>query len=110
MEKTEAEALLRYAATEMPANAIGLLQWEETECHMTPLVFVRTSGTMIWETACGSGTAAIGAWKTLKAERSTRITIGQPGGKLTVETENESGKIRRIRLTGSIRIGETETL
>ena len=110
MEKTEAEALLRYAAAEVPAKAIGLLQWKETECYMTPLVFVRTSGTMTWESACGSGTTAIGAWKTLKAEKSTRVTIGQPGGKLTVETETDRGKIRRIRLTGSIRIGETETL
>ena len=110
MEKTEAEDLLRAAAIELPAPAIGLLQWEETEGRMTPLVFVRESGTMIWETACGSGSAAIGAWKTLATGAYTRVAIEQPGGRLTVETETDRGKIRRIRLTGNIRIGKTETL
>ena len=110
MEKTEAEALLQAAAAELPVPAIGLLQWDETVKTMTPLVFVRGSGTMVWETACGSGSAAIGAWKTLAAGTSTKVSVGQPGGRLTVETEAGRGRILRIWLTGSIGIGETETL
>ena len=110
MAGTEAEALLKTAAIKLPAPAIGLLQWEETEGRMTPLVFVRESGTMIWETACGSGSAAIGAWKTLATGIPARIAIKQPGGRLTVETQTARGRIRQIRLTGNIRIGETETM
>ena len=110
MEKAEAETLLRAAAAELSAPAIGFLQWEEAEGIMTPLVFVRGSGTMVWETACGSGSAAIGAWKTLAAGTSTKVSVGQPGGRLTVETEVCRGRIRCIWLTGNIGIGETETL
>ena len=110
MKKPEAEAVLRAVAAELPAPAVGLLQWEETEGCMTPLVYVRESRTMIWETACGSGSAAIGAWKALAAGGSMQVSVVQPGGKLIVEAETDQGRIQRIRLTGTIRIGETKTL
>lgn len=110
MKKPEAEAVLRAVAAELPAPAVGLLQWEETEGRMTPLVYVRESRTMIWETACGSGSAAIGAWKALAAGGSMQVSVVQPGGKLIVEAETDQGRIQRIRLTGTIRIGETKTL
>lgn len=105
--KEEAEALLPDAAAVLPYPALGLLQWDERTKRMTPLVYVRESGTLVWETACGSGSAAIAAWKALETGKDARIGVVQPGGVLTAEARLKQGAVDRILLTGFVRIGET---
>ncbi len=77
---------------------------------MTPLVYVRGSETMVWETACGSGTTAIAFWLASKAGYSLKARIRQPGGTMEAESEAREGALREIRLTGTVRIGETAFL
>ncbi len=110
LEKKEAEALLGEAALRFSAPALGLLQWDEAREYMTPLVYVRRSETMVWETACGSGTTAIACWRAMKAGRSLRTAVQQPGGLLEAEAEIEGGAFCRIMLTGTVRMGEPESL
>ena len=110
LEKKEAEALLGKAALRFSAPALGLLQWDEARAYMTPLVYVRGSETMVWETACGSGTTAIACWRARMAGHSLRTAVRQPGGLLEAEAEMEGGVLCRILLTGTVRIGEMEIL
>ena len=117
LDRADAEGLIREAAGQLAEAAIGLLQWEEEKQRMTPLVFVRSAGSLVWETACGSGTAAIAAWKAAEAGANRRVDVRQPGGVLTAEAEVERTgkpgtelKIREIRLTGRIRIGTVEII
>lgn len=105
--KEEAETALLNAAAVLPFPALGRLQWEERTGRMTPLVYVRESGTLVWETACGSGSAAIAAWKALETGRDARVEVIQPGGVLTAEARLKQGTVYRILLTGSVRIGGT---
>ena len=77
---------------------------------MTPLVYVRDSGTMVWEQACGSGSSAIAAWTAAKEGRSVHLDIQQPGGVLALDVTTEGKEIRRIELTGKIRIGRPKTI
>jgi diaminopimelate epimerase len=100
--RDEAEALLRSAAEEIPDPAVGLLQWDEEKRTMTPLVLVREAGTLVWETACGSGSTAVGAWRARRAGRDLETEVRQPGGTLRVRTAGE-----KIYLTGKVIIGET---
>ena len=111
LEKEAAEALLLAAAEKLPDPAVGLLRWDSAAGFMTPLVFVRQSGTLVWETGCGSGSTALGAF--LAARRGdgiTRSEIRQPGGTLCTEVFISGGRVRSVLLTGEVRVGRTESL
>ena len=105
----EAEKLLREIAEKRPEEAIGLLQWNrETRC-MTPLVWVRGSGSLVWEHGCGSGSAAVGAAEALRKNGGKTVTeVIQPGGMITVTAVAEDKIIRSVSICGKVRLG-TET-
>ena len=111
METAEAEAFLRRFAGTMPEPAVGLLLWDSALRFMKPLVLVKASNTLVWETGCGSGTTAVGAWLALRhGSGLTRSEINQPGGTILAEAEAEAGRIRAVRITGRIRIGQAAEL
>ena len=111
LEKEKAEALLKAFAEKTDAEAAGLLDRNPETGFMRPLVYVRGSGTMVWESACGSGTAAIGAleaWRRGNGKAETQV--GQPGGVRRAEAVSERGSITEVQITGVVRIGkETES-
>ena len=109
LEKDSAEALLRRLAETMPAEAVGLLQWNRKMGYMTPLVYVRGSGTMVWETGCGSGSAAVGAWEAMRRGNGRHeIEIRQPGGLIRVIAEVRDGWAEKVWIRGNVRIGTEE--
>ena len=106
LDPGKAEALLREIAADVPDDAVGLLDRNPETGGMKPLVYVRESGTAVWETACGSGSAAVGA--ALAARSGTgKVTteVKQPGGIIRAEAEAENGTVRRVTITGTIRFG-----
>ena len=107
LEKGAAEALIRRAAGQLPDEAAGLLQWDRETGRMLPLVYVRGSGSLVWERGCGSGSAAVGAMEALRSGKTkTVIPVSQPGGVITVTAETDTRVVTRISITGQIRIGE----
>lgn len=111
LEKERAEALLKKFAFWAQDDAVGLMDWNPETGVMTPLVFVRGSGTTVWETACGSGSAAIGAmtaWR--KGTGRAEIQVKQPGGTIRVCAEAENKTVTGITITGTVRIGEEKEL
>ena len=106
LEKEKAEALLKAFAEKTEAEAAGLLDRNPETGFMRPLVYV-----LVWESACGSGTAAIGAleaWRRGNGKAETQV--GQPGGVLRAEAVSERGSITEVQITGVVRIGkETES-
>ncbi len=108
-EKAEAEALLKGAAPALREEAVGLLLWDGR--FMRPLVLVKNSGTLVWETGCGSGSTALGAYLALAhGEGVTRSEISQPGGILTAEAEVRGGRVTKAFLTGKVRIVKEDEL
>ena len=108
--RAASEALLRKAAEIFPDPALGLLQWREAEGKMIPLVFVRESGTLVWESACGSGSTALAGWIALQSGQSMEQSISQPGGVLRVRAELREGQLHRLLLTGRVVLEETGVL
>ena len=105
-EKEEAESLLRQIAGLLPDEAIGLIQWNRAEQYMRPLVFVRGSGSLVWEHGCGSGSAAVGAAEALrKGTGETEIEVKQPGGTIRVSAAAENGKILSVKISGRVKLG-----
>ena len=110
-EKSEAESLRRQIADRLPDEAIGLIQWDRGKRYMLPLVFVRGSGSLVWEHGCGSGSAAVGAAETLRCGgRETETCVAQPGGVIRVNTAAGDGKILSVSITGQVRLGTEETV
>ncbi len=107
LEKEKAETLLKAFLAQGQEDAAGLLDLDPETGFMRPLVAVRGSGTLVWETACGSGTAAIGALRAWQQGNGTiLIRVGQPGGILRAEATAVQGTVTEIRITGTVRIEE----
>ena len=110
MAGAEAEKLLRTLAEDTDAEAVGLLQWNGREGFMRPLVFVRGSDTMVWETGCASGSSAVGALAAVRAGGRTETAVKQPGGTLVISALAENGAVTEITVTGTVRFGDEKTL
>ena len=109
-DEAEAEALLRRLAIGRPEEAVGLLLWNESARTMRPLVLVKGSGTLVWETGCGSGSAAVGAYRAWRAGRGiTHTDVHQPGGVITVSCEVRGGLPENLTITGRVRLGPEKT-
>ena len=105
-ERKEAEALLGEIAGQLPDEAAGLIQWNREKQYMVPLVYVRGSGSLVWEHGCGSGSAAVGAAEALRnGEGETVTAVVQPGGLITVSARLENGRIRSLNISGKIKMG-----
>ena len=110
-EDREAEELLRKAAETVPEEAVGLLQWNRETGAMRPLVLVKGSGTLVWETGCGSGSAAIGAWEALRrGNGQTETAVHQPGGVIRSRAAAENGRILSVSITGKVSLGTEKSL
>ena len=110
LEMEAAEKLLKEAADTLPDEAVGLLQWNRDTQYMRPLVYVRGSGSLVWENGCGSGSAAVGAAEALRTGNGLQITqVKQPGGVIGVSAEAEDGRILSVQITGQVRLN-TETV
>ena len=110
LEPAEAERLLLEAGKRFREPAAGLIQWLEEQETLIPLVWVRESGTLVWETACGSGTEAAACVMSEREGRSLRTAAAQPGGILRAEVRRRGGRIAKVLLCGSVRMAETERL
>ncbi len=107
----EAETLLRRLAEKRLEDAVGLLLWNGERQTMRPLVLVKGSGTMVWETGCGSGSAAVGAFLAQRNGDGTTVTpVRQPGGVIRVTAACSGGFPKSLLIEGTVRIGEERTL
>ena len=111
LEEGTAEDLLKRIASTLPDEAAGMLQWNRGTGVMRPLVYVRGSGSLVWEHGCGSGSAAIGALEALRAGNGELTTpVSQPGGVIRVAAEAQEGSILSVKITGRIRIGKESVI
>lgn len=100
MPAAEAETLARRRCAFLSADALGLMFLDRAQSKLTPLVYVPRVDTLFWETSCGSGTAAVGAFLAAEAGRPVTAALRQPGGTLTVEASPDG----ELRLCGTVRI------
>ena len=73
---------------------------DREEESLIPLVYVPGAGTLFWETACASGTTAVGAWLAEETGLPVHLSLKQPGGSLEIAAEPGG----ELLLTGTVRI------
>ncbi|HNY00309.1 MAG TPA: hypothetical protein PKN39_05960 [Oscillospiraceae bacterium] len=98
-----AEMLIREWAAALGAEALGVMLMDGRAGTLTPVVYVRSTDTVVRESSCASGTAAAAALAALKNGRAS-LTLKEPGGALSAEAEAREGRITALSLTGSVRI------
>lgn len=110
MSPAQAEAVIAYWCEVLGAEALGIMLWSPEGESLRPLVWVPGAETLCWERSCASGSSAVGAWAALSSGAGVSLSLKQSGGTLGVEAEISGGRIRSLRLSGQVRLGDTKTL
>jgi diaminopimelate epimerase len=96
------------AASAKPASlpgALGVLFYDSAPAFMTPAVYVYATGSLVFESSCGSGSAALGCWLSRNLlDGQWRGEVKQPGGNIEVRVRKESGIIGGISIGGFVDI------
>jgi diaminopimelate epimerase len=84
-------------------EAFGVMFWDTGKSFMRPAVYVEATASLVFESSCGSGTAALAAWLT-RDLRDGEICrgIAQPGGIIEARIVRENGTIRNISMGGAV--------
>lgn len=80
-------------------ESLGLIfvNEENGKTYMNPLVYVSELRSCYWESSCGSGTTALGAYLYYKNGLNIDLDINEPGGVMNIKMD-ENGPV----LTGSV--------
>jgi diaminopimelate epimerase len=89
------------------ADAAGVMFYDSEKRFMRPVVWVRAAGTFLFESSCGSGSAALAVWAARNvADTETSLAIAQPGGVIETSVTKQAGKITRLSIGGRVTLGE----
>lgn len=102
----QAQKLAERWCSALRQDAIGLLYFSRKESALKPLVCVPGANTLCWENACGSGTAAVGAYLCHTEQRDVSLSLRQPGGILTIQACTHGS----LRLSGTVKCVHQRTV
>ena len=93
-----ANALLAQLSAE--SGCFGLLYLSGN--RMRPLVYVRDTDTLIWESSCASGTCAVAAALALRQKQTLSLELFQPGGSLSAKATVNTDGLSSLILDGPV--------
>jgi diaminopimelate epimerase len=84
-------------------DALGVMFWDSAAQVMTPAVYVYATGKVIFESSCGSGSAALGLHLARDPDRGEKLlTLQQPGGIIEVRVEKRPGEAASVSIGGPV--------
>lgn len=87
------------------ASGVMFLTPSESGVSMRPVVLVRDIDTLFYETACGSGTTAVGLLEALKQGKSVEVPITQPSGmSITIKVDFDGSKFKQAVISGPVEV------
>ena len=90
VDRAFAEAALKQWCFELAAPAAGIMFLDQEKMSLTPLVYVSSPETLIWESSCASGTCAAAVWLSSSTGQYGTYSFSEPGGTLGAETGRDS--------------------
>lgn len=88
-----------------PAAGVMFIKEYPTFIKMKPVVWVRDIETLLYETACASGTAAVGAWRNFQnPQKETMTRVMQPSGKFIEVSVYQKDNSLKVYIDGQIEI------
>ena len=104
--KVLAEKQLFPPGEDLPA-ALGVMFYDAAAGFLRPAVYVRSTDTLVFESSCGSGCAALGAWLSRELRDGTvQYILSQSGGVIETEVFKKAGEIVRLTIGGEVKLGE----
>lgn len=97
-DKAAAEGLLSSLGAGQECFGLLYLQGQ----RMRPLVYVRATDTLVWESSCASGTCAVAAARALAQGSDLSLELFQPGGSLKAEAVLQAGRPVSLTLDGPV--------
>ena len=88
-------------------DALGIILADDALDRIRPLVYVRSTGSSVWERGCGSGTAALGAYLAHERRGDAALDVAQPGGTIRVEAKWDGERVSRLEISGDVRLAAT---
>ena len=96
-----AEMLIREWSADLGAGAFGIMLLDEPAGRLTPVVYVRSTDTVVRESSCASGTAACAALEaSVRGNAEMRLT--EPGGIMAARASAVNGKVTELELTAGV--------
>jgi diaminopimelate epimerase len=89
-----------------PRDAVGVMFYDTAENIMRPAVYVYGTDTLVFESSCGSGSAAFACRLAEQDTGKTSVPIRQPGGTITATVSFRDGAVGHIRVGGPVRLSE----
>lgn len=100
------------AAKTMQWDAFGVMFLRKNQ--LTPVVYVKQSDSLVWESSCGSGSLACGWYLAKKMSEpingKTAFEFSQRGGVIEVELQTKAGNILSAAMGGSLRLSDWTAL
>jgi diaminopimelate epimerase len=84
-------------------DALGVMFYDSTARCMAPAVYVRATDSLVFESSCGSGSAAMGiylAWD--QGDGEFLLPLHQPGGVIEVRVEKRGGELAGVSIGGPV--------
>ena len=102
-EEEKAKLICAARTCDAEASAVGILFWDGHT--LDPYVYVKDTGTLVHESSCGSGTAAVAACLAGAARGSVHIDALQQGGLIYADAQaDQEGQIQSLRIGGLVEI------
>jgi diaminopimelate epimerase len=90
-------------AAGLPSAALGVMFYDTQKQFMYPAVYVAATDSLVFESSCGSGSAALAAWKTADIrDGESRCDVTQSGGIIEVRVGKRDGEICSIAIGGPV--------
>jgi len=106
--KSSFEKMHSFCGEELPA-AFGVMFCDTAAAFMRPAVYVRSIESLVFESSCGSGSAALGVWFSRDlADGAAQYGITQPGGIIETTVAKKAGELVRLSIGGEVKLGEAQ--
>ena len=94
-----AEAVIASWCRQLSADALGLMFFDRDKCTLTPLVYVASTDTAVWEGSCASGTAAVAAYLAELDGEYASARLTEPRGTVSAAATYSSSQVRSLTMS-----------
>jgi diaminopimelate epimerase len=96
-------SLRQPAAVGQPVAAVGVLFYDTAAAFMRPAVYVYGTESLVFESSCGSGSAALALWQTEGAgDGDAACAVKQPGGIIEAQVRRRDGRVQGVSIGGRV--------
>lgn len=101
LTREKAEAVIDPWCRQIGSEALGLMFFDKDKNTLTPLVYVESTGTAVWEGSCASGTAAVASYLAELDGEHASVCLFEPRGRLSAEAACSGSQVTSLKLSGS---------